>query len=149
MYNRGKVKMHNSFTFDDSNRMTSFASYNGSGKLKRMNKNTYDKSGNIIEQDFYKKNPNAINKKTIKTYDSRNNITETKAFDKKGNLKTHIEYTYYEDGSKKQTTQYSGKGKVIRIWNFDCNPVGKPEAKKLKTPARFAFIMKPTRMETL
>jgi len=136
MYNNGKVKMRNTTDYDDSNRVTEYASYNRTGKLKGMGKNTYDKAGNLIEQDVYKKNPQTINSKTTRTYDSKNNITESKTFDKKGNLKNRIEYTYYDDGSKKQTMQYSGSGKLIRIWNFDCNPVGTIEAKKFKDTSK-------------
>jgi len=132
MYKHGKVKKHNTATFDDSNRATSFTHYTGSGKLKEMITATYDKAGNLIEQDWYKKDPQTINRKTIKTYDSQNNITESKEFDGKGNLKNRVEYTYYDDGSKKQTIQYSGKGKVLQLWNFDCNPVGKLQAERLK-----------------
>jgi hypothetical protein len=131
-YKNGKVKLHNTFNHDDSARLTSFSSYSGSGKFKLMETNIYDKAGNRIEQDLYKKNPQTISLKTIDAYDNRNNITESKAIDGKGKLKTRIEYSYYDDGSKKQTIEYSGKGKVLRIWNFDCNPVGTLEAKEFK-----------------
>jgi len=132
MHKHGKIKMHNIFTYDDSDRTTSNASYSESGKLNWMSKITYDKAGNVIEEDYYKKDPQAIKTKTIKTYDSRNNITESKEFDGKGKLKDRVEYTYYDDGSKKQTIEYSGKGKVLQLWNFDCNPVGKLQAAKFK-----------------
>jgi hypothetical protein len=124
--------MHNAFTYDDSDRTTSYTFYKGNGKLKGMEKITYDNAGNIIEEDSYKKNPQAINKKFVKTYDNRNNITESKEFDRKGRLNSRVVYTYYDDGSKKQTIQYSGNGKVIQLWNFDCNPVGKLQAEKFK-----------------
>jgi hypothetical protein len=139
LYRNGKVKQHNAAKYDDSNMVTEFAFYKGSGKLKRMTANTYDKSGNLVEQDLFRKNPKKLYTKTIKTYDSRNNITGTKLFNNKGELQSRIEYTYYDDGSKKQTTEYNGSGKVKRIWNFDCNPVGKSEAKKIKDTAKICI----------
>jgi len=135
-YKHGKVKSRNSNTYDDSNRVTQFAYYKGNSKLKVMSTNIYDKAGNEIEQDYYWKNPKIITSKIIKTYDNQNNITEAKTFDKKGNLAARIEYTYYDDGSKKRTTQYSDKGKVLRVWNFDCNPVGKLQAKNFKDTSK-------------
>lgn len=135
-YKNGKLKWHTSNTYDDSNRVTQFAFYKGTQNLKRMCKNTYDKSGNLVEQDFYKSDPKTIISKIIRTYDSRNNITESKSFDRKGKLIGRIVYTYYDDGSKKQTIQYAKSGKVERVWNFDCNPVGKLEAKKFKDTAK-------------
>jgi hypothetical protein len=135
-YKHGKVKMHNTASHDDSSRLTGYASYNGKGKLKSMSTNTYDKAGNLIEQDVYWKNTKTTATKIFKTYDNRNNVTETKSLDSKGKLKNHIVYTYYDDGSKKQTIQYSGTGKVKRVWNFDCNPVGISEAKKFKDTSK-------------
>lgn len=128
----GKVETHNTASYNDSNQVTRYASYNGGGKLKEMFTYTYDKSGNQVEQDRYKHDPKTPASKEIHTYNDRNNMTETRVFDKKGNLKSRVEYTYYDDGSHKQTIRYSGKGKVERIWNFDCNPVGAQEAKKFK-----------------
>ncbi len=135
-YKQGKVKSHNSNTYDDSSRVTQFAYYKGNSKLKVMSVNIYDKAGNEVEQDYYWKNPKIITSKIIKIYDKTNNITEAKTFDKKGILVSRIEYTYYDDGSKKRTTQYSDKGKVLRVWNFDCNPVGKLQAKKFKDTSK-------------
>lgn len=138
-YKHGKVKTRTSSNHDDSNRLTQSAFYKGANKFKNMVANTYDKAGNLIEQDVYWKNPKTATSKIIKSYDNQNKITESKTFGKKGNLTGHIEYTYYGDGSKKQTTQYSAKGKVKRIWNFDCNPVGKLEAKKFKDTSKICI----------
>ncbi len=138
-YKNRKIKNHSFTKYDDSNRVTEFAYYKRGDKLKYMYVHIYDKSGNPIEQDSYKKNAQEVTSKTIKTYDNFNNITEAKTFDGSGKLKSRIEYTYYNDGSKKQTTQYSGKGKIVRIWNFDCNPVGKLQAKKFKDTAKICI----------
>ncbi len=135
-YSHGKIKTHNTATYDDSSRMMSYTHYKRNGKLKEMGNTIYDKSGNIIEIDFYKKNPQSIFTKTVKIYNNSNNITESKVLDKNGKLKNRIGYTYYDDGTKKQTIQYSGSGKIMRIWNFDCNPVGKLEAKKFKDTSK-------------
>ncbi|HTB08044.1 MAG TPA: hypothetical protein VK806_13930 [Bacteroidia bacterium] len=132
----GKVKVHELNTFDDSNRITMSQYYNGSDKMKSAESRVYDRSGNILEHDFYKRDSKVAKSKTISTYDTKNNITESKMYDKKGKLESRIEYSYYDDGSKKQTIEYSGKGKVKQVWNFDCNPVGTAQAHKFKDTSK-------------
>jgi hypothetical protein len=128
----GKIKLHVATTYNDSNWMTHYEYSNRSGKPVWSDALTYDKWGNITEEDGYLESPKKLFSQTFNTYDSLNNITESKIFNKRRKLITRVEYTYYTDGSKKQTIQYSGKGKVQNIWNFDCNPVGDAQAKKLK-----------------
>jgi hypothetical protein len=127
----GKIKTRATTSYDDSNWVTKYQYYNRRNKATWIDAYTYDKWGDITELDMYW-GPKDLFSKTINTYDSLKNITESKTFNKRGKLITRVEYTYYTDGSKKQTIQYSGKGKVQNIWNFDCNPVGDAQAKKLK-----------------
>jgi hypothetical protein len=128
----GKIKTRATTSYDDSDRVTKYQYYNRANKSVWLDAYTYDKWGNITESDGYLGRTQKLFSKTINTYDSVKNITESKTFNKRGKLITRVEYTYYTDGSKKQTIQYSRKGKVQNIWNFNCNPVGDAQAKKLK-----------------
>ncbi len=132
----GKVKSHMATGYNDSNWITQFEYYNRAGKATWLDTFTYDKRGNQVEIGIYNENPKKLYSKTISTYDSLNNITESKVYGKRNKPESRIEYTYYTDGSKKQTIEYSGNGKVKNIWNFDCNPVGNSQAQKLKDTSK-------------
>jgi len=135
----GKIKTHASTSYNDSNWVTKYQYYNRRNKSVWLDAYTYDKWGNITEDDGYLGRTQKLFSKTINTYDSLKNITESKTFNQRGKLITRIEYYYYTDGSKKQTIEYSGKGKVENIWNFDCNPVGNLQAKKLKDTGKICI----------
>jgi len=132
----GKIKRQSLVSYNDSNWVTISASYNGAGKQNWKIRFSYNTLGRLIEHDTYKRDSQKIVSKTINTYDNKNNIIESETFGKKGNLKSRTEYNYYDDGSKKQTTMYSAKGKIKQVWNFDCNPIGDLRAKKLKDTSK-------------
>lgn len=46
---------------------------------------------------------------------------------------SHFTYSYYDDGSRKQSVEYNRKGKVLHTWNYDCSPVGQMAGAKKDT----------------
>lgn len=139
IYKHGKIKERDEATFDDSNRMISYIAYDRKGRQKIKGLNIYNQAGNLVENDQYGSDPKKPLSKMLCTYNSNNKITDYKWFGKNDKLKARTEYSYYDDGSNKQTIAYSGKGKVTNIWNYDCSPVGKLEAKKLKDTSKICI----------
>jgi hypothetical protein len=128
----GKIKYHAIYKYDDNNRKTEVTWLKRKDKFNYKQVNTYDEAGNVINYSFYMKRPDNIMWHYIYKYDAKNNMIENTGYDYKNRLFDRTIYSYYDDGSKKQTTMYNDKGRVERVWNFDCNPIGKDVADKLK-----------------
>jgi len=136
-YNKhGKFVSHFKYEYNDSNRETSNSAINKKNKAYAGVYYSYDKSGNITQNRSWWKDTCKTFYNWIIAYDSRNNPTEAKFYYSKGKLDSRTVYEYYEDGSKKKTTTYNGKGKVTALWNYDCNPIGKVQETKMKDTSK-------------
>jgi len=136
-YNKhGKFVSHFKYQYNDSNQTTSNIAINKKSKACSGVYYSYDKAGNIIENRSWWKDTGKTVYDWIITYDSKNNPTEAKFYYSKGKLDSRTVYEYYDDGSKKKTTTYSGKGKVTAVWNYDCNPIGKVQESKMKDTSK-------------
>ena len=128
----GKIVIHQLFKYDDNNRNIEYTGLKSNDKFFYKNTNVYDINGNVIDYRYYYKRPDNMIYHMVYRYDDKKNMIENEGYDKKNRLYERTTYSYYDDGSKKQTILYDDKGKVDRIWNFDCNPVGTAEHDKLK-----------------
>ena len=129
---RGRIRFHNSYKYDSLNRQIELVNYRRNGKILRKMNFEYDDSGNLICQKFYWKNATKIGWQSTMKYNDRNQIVEWKYFYPNDYVRETYLYSYYPDGSKKQNIQYDDKGKIIHMWNFECNPEGSLSSKKSK-----------------
>ena len=108
--------------------VTESITYHKKGHIERRQAYTYDKNNQIASFILYK-GDKIVHKWTGK-YNEDNNPTE-KVYYKKGGeeILTRWEYSYYENGQKKETKRYDGKGKLKHSWSYACNPQGQ-EIKK-------------------
>jgi hypothetical protein len=89
----------------------------------------YDEKYNIIKY-LKTKNGKQLNEVSI-TYDSANRPTEV--IEKYGrNLKHTSRLLTFYQGDKKSKTEYYQDGKLIEIFNYQCDPTGTPEINKVK-----------------
>jgi YD repeat-containing protein len=108
--------------------------YNSEGKTTRISEKyskvnsvwifAYDENGNrIYESGTDRKGKSFIRKKI---YDPKTNKVLISELYKKDTLNAikRLEYSYYDDGSKK-SIHYFEKDKLVHTWNFDCAPEGK------------------------
>ncbi len=139
-YNRRKKLIRRySFAYDSKFNQTEYIEFRRNGKIKRKFTYEYNDSGYVTRQNFYWKNADKIGWYSTKKFDANNKILEyayyypTKKGDKIG---THYKYSYYPDGSRKQTIEYNAKGKIEHEWNYECNPEGSIDTKKLKDTSK-------------
>ncbi|MEO8087045.1 MAG: hypothetical protein ABI763_09510 [Bacteroidota bacterium] len=135
----GAIKYQYAYKWDDAGRNLEFHQLRADGSTKYREENLYDGSGNQVSlrvfgrKSFLNKNEK-IWYRSVSKFDEKQNMRQQLFYydnsDKK--LFDRYEYAYYDDGSKKQTVEYNRKGKVRFTWNYDCNPVGKLEAKSMK-----------------
>ncbi len=62
------------------------------------------------------------------TYNDNNKIYSITWFNKKGIENYRYEYQYYENGSRKTTREFD-KGKLKKVYNYTCEPMGEVEKK--------------------
>ena len=62
------------------------------------------------------------------TYNDNNKIYSITWFNKKGIENYRYEYQYYENGSRKTTREFD-KGKLKKVYNYTCEPMGTVEKK--------------------
>ena len=129
--NSGKMKQHYTYKYDGSDRMLEIAYHRRNGTLQDEYQYVFDAAGNETEvREYYQ--PAVFGKKeklgwrSAARFDDQRNILEMKYFFSEGEQKLfdRYEFTYYPDGSKKQTVEYNKKGKARHKWNYDCNPSG-------------------------
>jgi|GEM_PF-2382577 len=139
----GALKYHYSYSWDADGRNLEFRQIRSDGSNKYRETNIYDASGNKTESRTYGRTwlLNSREKlwwHSIATFDDAQNMLEQKFFMDKADKKLfdRYVYAYYSDGSKKQTIEYSGKGKVRHTWNYDCDPAGAAEVKNFKDSSK-------------
>jgi len=136
----GKLKYHNTYEYDNNNRELSFTDWRANGKMLYRYTTSYDSSGNMTDQRSFWKNPDVANWHSIARYDEHQNLVEVKYLIKKDSKYFgRYVYTYYPDGSKKQTIEYNRRDKIKHIWNFDCKPEGISEEQHLKDTSRICI----------
>jgi hypothetical protein len=136
----GKLRYHSSYAYNEKGKMTENIEYLPNGKALYKNTTQYDSEGNVMEQFQYLRGETTPWWHAIATYDDKNNITTLKFLmknDKK--LYRRYEYSYYPDGSKKQTVEFNRKEKVKHTWNYDCNPTGTLEASAFKDSSKICI----------
>lgn len=89
--------------------------------------NIFDSKGRVTEIQYL--NPKQkISSSAKYVYNQKGDIQTYSWFNKKGIEKSKYEYSYYENGSKKET-RYFNKGKLKKVYNFTCEPMGEVEKK--------------------
>ena len=134
----GKTKYHSTYKWDQEGRNLETCQLRSDNSVKNRFTNTYDASGNRTDEQVFGCASIFSRKEvswwhSVATFDSNQNMKELKYFVGKNDQKLYdrYEYSYYDDGSKRQTVQYNRKNKVLYTWNYDCNPAGKPIGKNL------------------
>jgi len=145
-YNKhGKIRYRYTYAYDGKGRNVAFAEWKRNGKLRFRYVYVYDATGNETEtRNYYV--PAIFGKKeklgwrNSATFDGKQNMLELKYFfsEDEKELFSRYSFTYYEDGSKKQTTEFDKKNKIRHKWNYDCNPAG-TEAINLKDTSRICI----------
>ena len=136
---RGKTIGRYTMMHDSRNNETEYIEYRRNGKMRCKFTYEYNDSGYLVNQHSYWKNAAKPGWYYTKTYDKNNKILElvylypTRKGDK---ISTRYEYAYYPDGSRKQTIEYNRKGKIEHEWNYECNPEGSIDSKKLKDTSK-------------
>ena len=136
----GKVKYHYSYKWNDEGKSTEFQWLKKDGSMKMKNTTAYNGAGKVIEEKQFWKSDNDLAWHSTSTYDAQQNLIGLKYLlnnDKK--LYRRYAYSYYPDGSKKQTIEYNRKDVVKHIWNYDCNPAGSLETKSLKDSSKICI----------
>jgi hypothetical protein len=139
----GSEKYHLIYAWDPEGRSIEYRQLRSDGSNIVRETSTYDASGNKTETRTYGRSW-LLNKKeklwwrTVAAFNDRQNMTSQKFyFDEQGKkMFDRYEYSYYPDGSKKQTIEYSGKGKLRHTWNYDCDPAGVAQTKSLKDTSK-------------
>ena len=126
------------YRFDADNRNVEFTALKRNGKIKRQMTYDYDKAGNNIETHwFFDDDPPA---RLVRNYDNKNHLVEQiyyyNHYKKQG---MSYKYSYYDDGSRKQSVEYNRKGKILHTWNYDCSPVGQLEGYKFKDTSKICI----------
>ena len=137
---KGKLLGKASWTWDDQNRYIGYKSLKRNGKLRSMASFGYNASGDLVDEKYYYKKPGYVSFHNIKTYNDQHNIVGIQYLSKNDKKKGwRVVYSYYPDGSKKQTIMYDRKGKIKHTWNYDCNAIGKMDIKKLKDTSKLCI----------
>ncbi len=126
----GRITDEFLYRFDDKGRCVESTRLNRNGKINIQWTYAYDKNGNMTDMHTYSHDPSGH---MAKKYDDKNRLVEqTWYWRHDSRVGSHYKYSYYDDGSKKQTVEYSPKGKILHTWNYDCSPVGKLATPKFK-----------------
>ncbi len=126
----GKMTSYNSYVFNDKNQYIQYTQLDRKERLSFHMANSFDKNGDCTDIWFFYRSSSPSHK--VQRFDSSHRMVEMIYKYKNDKVSSRFEFSYYDDGSKKQTKEYDRKGKIVHTWNFDCNPVGKLEAKKFK-----------------
>ncbi|MBN2683061.1 MAG: hypothetical protein JXR58_11175 [Bacteroidales bacterium] len=118
-----KVRREISLKFNEDQKPVLF-SLSKKGELQVEEQLTYDSQGNETGYMQYKDEEKKLVKSWLAEYN--NNKIVKRQFFKKGNENpTNLWiYEYYSDGANKQTS-YFKKGKLQRVWSFECDSEGK------------------------
>ena len=133
---KGKIVEH--FSYDSQGRQVKFEHIGVKGK-STIYTTKFTSRGDIAERRRFFPNGKFIGH--VYQYDASRNLTSHKVYNEKdlGNPTHMLEYTYWENGSKKTTT-YTEKGKVKYVWNFDCKPEGELLGVKKKDESTICIL---------
>jgi len=129
----GRIKDEWIYRFDDHGRDIERTGLTRNGRIYRQITNDFDKAGNNIETHWYNRGTYPSWHLSRK-YNDKNQLVEmiySTKNDRK--LESRFTYSYYDDGSRKQSVEYNRKGKVLHTWNYDCSPVGELAGAKKDT----------------
>ncbi len=123
------------YRYDNDGRNVEYTVLKRSGKIKRQMTYDYDKAGNNTETHwFFDNDPPA---RRVRIYDDKNHLIEqTYYYDHYKKQGSRYTYSYYDDGSRKQSIEYNRKGKILHTWNYDCSPVGQLAGSKFKDTSK-------------
>ncbi len=89
--------------------------------------NIFNENNKIIETNHYSKD-NKVYFSYKYTYNNKNKLATSAGY-RKGKQTYKNEYEYYDNGSRKETREYNKKNKLIKIYNYACEPTGVVEKK--------------------
>jgi len=137
---RGKIVDKFIEKWSDKNQYISYTSLKRNGRFNYSMAYTYNTSGDEIERKYCWKKPENMTNHGFMTYDEKHNMLECKYLIKKDRKNGYrYVYSYYPDGSKKQTVEYDNHGKIQHTWNYDCSSVGKLVVNKLKDTSKLCI----------
>jgi len=109
------------YTYDKKSQKIKTVRTNNKGQ-ESITTTKWTSRGQIAEREYY--GYKGDYRGSVCQYDVAGNLTLLKVYTKNKVVPTYsMEYTFYEDGSKKSTT-FTKKGKVRYVWTFDCKPEG-------------------------
>jgi len=127
----GRITTEYLYRFDDKGRNIEFTELKRNGNIHRQITNSFDKAGNNIDTHWYYSDQFSIHK--TRKYDDKNRMTEQAYFYRHDKRKGYYyTFSYYDDGSKKQSIEYNPNGKAMHTWNYDCAPIGELAREKQK-----------------
>ncbi|HWY10556.1 MAG TPA: hypothetical protein VN026_04470 [Bacteroidia bacterium] len=123
---KNKKSEKSEYTYKDS--LPINYNYYKNNKLVRRYEITRNDKKKII--DLVKKNSKGevILKQHNEFDDNINRLTRIVIYDKNNKEKNAIEYSYYDGKNMKQAKEYKN-GKLKKVWNYTCDPVGTNEKK--------------------
>jgi hypothetical protein len=122
----GKIRYRTTSVFDSSNNRIEHDSYRRARHIS-TDKSKYDKLNNCIEYATYGKN-GKIKRKMEYDWDSTTEL-QARSYKNGIDLKYKWVFEYYPDKTSKKTTKYNSKGKVKKVWTYDCNLLGDVQKK--------------------
>lgn len=106
IYKKGVLKSTTIFSYDENNHLISLLQQDGNHSMKSLALWKINEKNKITESVLYKKDTS--------------------------NLKYRWVYDYYEDGAQSKSTLYNGKGRVKKVWSYQCSPEGEKVIPKEK-----------------
>lgn len=134
---QGKIRSTYTYSWDENGNNLESQSGKASGKLNWKYTNRYDEAGNNIQVTKYWKSKSKPELIWINSFDQKRNMIKMEVFsgDQKELYGKYV-FTYFEDGSKKQTQEFNRKGKLLHTWNYECKPTGELEYAPSKDSSR-------------
>jgi hypothetical protein len=133
--------------FDKNGNEVEFTSCKSNGKIKNRTISTYDTSNNRIRQISFDRKKQVSDDRA--TYDKFNHCTGFTHYNSKGKLKIKMEhdwdstqelearsykngfdltykwvFEYNPDKTNRKATKYNSKGKIKKVWTYDCSLLG-------------------------
>jgi hypothetical protein len=123
---KGKIKYANISTFDTANYRTEQIINKRKRQISHI-KAVYNQNGQCIEFAHYNKKGKPGNK-MVYTWDSTK-LFEAFSYKKGTDLKYKWVHEYYPNKTNKKITKYDSKGKIKKVWTYDCSILGEIQKK--------------------
>lgn len=128
---KGKVKYRAEYVYNNKYQVTKVTNFNKKGKIDYSYEYLYKDSNKLADRIFYN-SKGEVAWKYEYIYEG-NKIKEYRFYGKKNVLKKRYIYDYYDSVNLKSITLYNKKGKIEKVWSYECNQEGQQVAKTKDT----------------